>query len=65
MRQFISIRRNIDHLPRFKALFASDDVTEGDYFIVPPIQTAAYIASFPNFIISRKGYGSMSFKRSS
>jgi hypothetical protein len=45
-----------------KVLAPVDEVVEGGYYIIPPIQKIAYKASVSNFVISRKGFGSISFK---
>ena len=45
-----------------KFVAADDEVAEGGYYTIPPIQKVASTASVPNFVVSRKGYGSISFK---
>lgn len=49
--------------PRIQKVIApNDDVAEGGYYTIPPIQIVASTASVENFVIIRKGYGSISFK---
>jgi nuclear pore complex protein Nup98-Nup96 len=44
-----------------KVVAPDDEVAEGGYYTIPPIQKAANTASLPNFVIARKGYGTISF----
>jgi nuclear pore complex protein Nup98-Nup96 len=39
-----------------------DEVAEGGYFTIPPIQTVASTKSVQNFTVCRKGYGQIEFK---
>ena len=39
-----------------------DEVAQGEYFTIPPMQKVASAVSVPDFVISRKEYGSISFK---
>ena len=45
-----------------KVVAPDDDVAEGGYYTIPPIRKVVSTASVPNFVIARKGYGSISFK---
>ena len=45
-----------------KVIAPDDEVAEGGYYTIPPIKKVASTASVPNFVIVRKGYGSISFK---
>jgi nucleoporin NUP145 len=36
-------------------------IVEGEYYTVPPLHSVASVASVANFVIVRKGYGSISF----
>jgi nuclear pore complex protein Nup98-Nup96 len=38
-----------------------DEVAEGGYYTIPPIQTAANTASLANFVVARKGFGTISY----
>jgi hypothetical protein len=40
----------------------AEEVADGGYYTVPPIKTVASTASVSNFVVVRKGYGSVSFK---
>jgi Nucleoporin autopeptidase len=44
-----------------KSASADDEVQDDGYFTIPPIQTLASNSSVPNFVVVRKGYGSISF----
>lgn len=44
-----------------KVVAPDDEVAEGGYYTIPPIQKAANTASLPNFVVARKGYGIISF----
>lgn len=47
---------------RIQRVVAPDDeVAEGGYYTIPPIQKAANTASLSNFVVARKGYGTISF----
>jgi nuclear pore complex protein Nup98-Nup96 len=46
-----------------KVVAPDDEVAEGGYCTIPPIQTVASTTSVSNFVVSRKGYGSISFKQ--
>jgi hypothetical protein len=39
-----------------------DEVAEGGYYTIPPIQSVASTKSVHNFVICRKGYGQIEFK---
>ena len=45
-----------------KLVAPDDEVADGGYYTIPPIQTVAATASVPNFVIARKGYGKIAFK---
>ena len=45
-----------------KVVAPDDEVAEGGYYTIPPIQKVASTTSVPNFVVSRKGYGSIAFK---
>jgi hypothetical protein len=45
-----------------KVVTPDDKVAEDGYYTIPPIQTVASTGSVPNFVVARKGYGSISFK---
>ena len=38
-----------------------DTVEEGEYYTVPPIETISHAESISNFLIGRRGYGSITF----
>jgi hypothetical protein len=40
----------------------AEEVAEGGYYTVPPMKKVGSTASVPNFVVVRKGYGSVSFK---
>jgi Nucleoporin autopeptidase len=44
-----------------KVIAPDDEVAEGGYYTIPPIQTVASTASVRDFVVTRKGYGSISF----
>ena len=62
---YISIFRNEaeakDDEPQ-KVVAPDDEVAEGGYYTIPPIQKVASTTSVLNFVVARKGYGSISFK---
>jgi len=43
------------------AVASPHGIAEGEYYTVPPFHNVASVASVPNFVIVRKGYGSISF----
>ena len=45
-----------------KVVAPDDEVAEGGYYTIPPIQKVASTASVPSFVVVRKGYGTISFK---
>lgn len=54
-----------EHMPassRVRKAPASDEVPEGTYYTIPPIQAETPMSSVPNFVIGRKGIGTISFK---
>ena len=56
-----------DHLPTTparvpKVVAPDDEVADGGYYTSPPMTVVASTASVPNFIVGRKGYGTISFK---
>ena len=44
-----------------KVVVPEDEVADGGYYTSPPLNVVASIASVPNFIVGRKGYGTISF----
>lgn len=40
----------------------AEEVADGGYYTIPPMKIVASTASVPNFVVVRKGYGSISFK---
>lgn len=45
-----------------KVVVPEDEVANGGYYTSPPMNVIAAIASVPDFIVGRKGYGMISFK---
>ena len=39
-----------------------EEVSEGTYYTIPPIQAETPMSSVPNFVVGRKGIGTISFK---
>lgn len=44
-----------------KIVTPDDEVVDGGYLTIPPIQSVVSTASVPNFVIARKGYGKITF----
>jgi hypothetical protein len=44
-----------------KVVAPDDEVAEGGYYTIPPMKTAANTASVANFVVARKGFGTISY----
>jgi len=44
-----------------KVVAPDDEVAEGGYYTIPPMQTVKSTASVPDFVVARKGFGKIAF----